>query len=202
MLGVVENDHSDFILIERETFKMGDVTSTFSILTHFMRDFTKEWFLNSYTKWGRCVLHHLESFVSLVVILCRVDHRPLLFLKVGGLSVLHFASGVVIPASLAPVSKQRWGIEDFTSDLMLNRPHIDFEFPKLLSFQELVDDGYDAFKALFGMWNLELLEVFHLARVWRKVLRERGFTAHFGGQVYSCVTEVNEQQGLIGLLDL
>lgn len=50
MLGVVENDHSDFILIERETFKMGDVTSTFSILTHFMRDFTKEWFLNSYTK--------------------------------------------------------------------------------------------------------------------------------------------------------
>jgi hypothetical protein len=79
--------------------------------------------------------------------------------------MLDSAVCVVIPALLASICQQIWGMQNFTCNLVLLGFHLNLKLFKLISFHKLVDYGNDAGETLGGVRDLELLKVSHFARV-------------------------------------
>ena len=99
MLGVMDDHHSDLVLIEWETLQVSDVAFSIPLGAILARDFTEERILNFYAEAFAGLLHHLVARVSLVVVLLRVDERPSLVLQGGGLGVFNSPTCVIFPTS-------------------------------------------------------------------------------------------------------
>lgn len=146
--GIMQDHNSYFILIEGEALKVINVAFTVTLLPVSSRHFAEERLFDSDPKASRSVAHHIVALIGLIIVLLGIDHSPLLFLKVRGLSVFDFSTCVVIPASLPSIGEQRWRVEHFTSDLMFFSLHLDVKISELLSLHQPIDYFNDSVEAL------------------------------------------------------
>lgn len=200
--GIMQNNNSDGVLVEWETLQVLDVSPSISLLAIFMRNFTVERFLdpNAESTWR--VPKHVVALIGLIIILLGVDYGPLFIFQVSWLSMLNSTTGILVPASLPPISKERWRVQHLPTDLVLLGFHLNFKLFELLSLHKPIDNFNNAVEALCWVRNFILLKISHFSWVRSEILRQRRLSTALDWEVNPGVTEIDEEQWLVCLFQV
>ncbi len=110
--------------------------------------------------------------------------------------MLNLTIRVVVPAGFASIGHELGRVKNFSLDLMLLGTELDLKFCKLFCIKNSVENKLDPVKSLIWVLYFILIKIAHFSWISSEIWRKCCFTAQFGRQIYSFISEVDIQERL------